>query len=213
LKLQRAFLERRPDVLFCFSNFRVCLPDGQTLHNFIVQWHRDQRGWDEILGPGVAYSTLAELPPGQGDFRVHVGSLFLAEMESDYVATSTVLIRREQAGSALHFAEDLPVSEDKECFARLAQAGPAESFDGETAVQSGHARPRSTDANVCALTSARLALLERIWAQDAAFMAQHGERVHAARKAQHLKRAHWLMVRGRTQEARGDIREAGACPL
>src|SRR5262249_8241747 len=50
LKLQRAFLERRPDVLFCFSNFRVCLPDGQTLHNFIVQWHRDQRGWDEILG-------------------------------------------------------------------------------------------------------------------------------------------------------------------
>ena len=91
LKLQRAFLERRPDVLFCFSDFRVCLPGGETRHNFIVQWHRDPRGWDEILGPGVAYSSAGELQAGQGDFRVHVGSLFLAEMEADYVATSTVL--------------------------------------------------------------------------------------------------------------------------
>jgi len=48
---------------------------------------------------------------------------------------------------------------------------------------------------------------------DAAFVAQHGGRLDAARKAQHLKRAQWLMVRGRTREARADIRRAGACPL
>jgi glycosyltransferase involved in cell wall biosynthesis len=212
-RLQRPFLERRPDVLFCFSDFLVRLEDGTETHNYVAEWRQDQRGWDDILGPGVAYSSIAELPPRRPDFRVHIGNLFLAEMESDHVATHTILVRREAAGPALRFAEDLPVSEDKECFARLAQAGPAAYFDCETAIQYGHAGPRLTDANVHVLASVRLTLLDRIWGQDAAFVARHGDRLEQARRAQRLKRAQWLIARGRTREAREDLREAGPCPL
>src|SRR2546428_8660475 len=28
------------------------------------EWHRDRRGWDEILGPGGLFSTIGPLPPG-----------------------------------------------------------------------------------------------------------------------------------------------------
>jgi glycosyltransferase involved in cell wall biosynthesis len=213
IRLQRDFLAARPDVLWCFSNFCVRTDNGETLHNFIAQWHRDSRSWDAILGPGMPYSAVAALPAAHDDFRVHVGSVYLAEMESDYVATSTVMVRREEAGAALHFAEDLPVSEDKECFARLAGQGQTAYFDCELATQWGHGGPRLTDANIYALASARLALLDRVWAQDATFMAAHRERLAECRRAQHLKRAQWLMVRGRTREARGDLRQAGACPL
>src|SRR5262249_36608113 len=74
MKLQRAFLERRPEVLFCFSNFRVQLDSGEVVHVYIRQWHRDPRSWDEILAPGSAYSDGIDLPKGCPDFRVHVGS-------------------------------------------------------------------------------------------------------------------------------------------
>ena len=45
------------------------------------------------------------------------------EMWSDYVATSTTMVRRALAGPALRFAEDVPTLEDRECFGRLAGAG------------------------------------------------------------------------------------------
>jgi hypothetical protein len=55
-------LARRPDVLFCFSNFCSKVDSGEVTHNFLAQWHHDPRGWDDILGPGVPYSSIAQLP-------------------------------------------------------------------------------------------------------------------------------------------------------
>ncbi|HYV38806.1 MAG TPA: glycosyltransferase family 2 protein [Gemmataceae bacterium] len=213
LTLQRNLLARRPDVLFCFSNFCSRLESGEVTHNFLEQWHRDPRGWDEILGPGVPYASLAQLTKGRADFKVHIGSMYLQEMESDYVATSTVLVRREEAGAALRFADDICVSEDKECFGRLAGAGLGAYLDCETSVQWGHGGPRVTDVDIYALASARVLLLDRIWGSDPAFVAQHGDRLEKCRREQRIKRARWLVVRGRTREARADLREAGSCPL
>jgi glycosyltransferase involved in cell wall biosynthesis len=213
LLLQRTLLERRPHLLFCFSDFVSREADGREVRNYLRVWHGDPRGWDEILGPGTPFSALAGLPPGRADFRVHEGSIYLAEMESDYVATTTVVVRREAAGAALRFADDLVISEDKECFARLAAAGPAAYLDCETSWQCAHPGPRLTDVNVHALASARLTLLDRIWGRDEAFRRQYGDRLERARRAQHLKRARWLLARGRTAEARGDLRQTPGSPL
>src|SRR5262249_8493752 len=150
LYLQRTLMTKRPDVLFCFSDFAV--RDGTAeVPNYLVNWHKDPRGWDEILGPGVPFSALAPPPAGRPEVRVHVGDLYLAERESDYVATSTLVVRREPAGDALRFAEDLNVSEDKACFARLAGRGLAAYLDCETSWQWAHAGPRLTDADIYAL--------------------------------------------------------------
>src|SRR5262249_24789612 len=132
LALQRSLMEKRPDVLFCFSDFAGRSLDGQVEHHYLRRWHQDARSWDTILGAGVPYSLIAPLPPGRADFRVHTGSIYLGELLSDFVCTCTCVVRREPAGAALHFAEDLPVSEDKECFGRLAGAGTAAYLDCET---------------------------------------------------------------------------------
>lgn len=213
LTLQREYLARRPDVLFCFSNFRSKLATGEEDPNFLRHWHKDPRSWDEILNPGEPYSATAPLPAGRSDFLVHVGNMFLAEMQSDYIATSTVVSRRVEAGSALHFSSDLSISEDKECFGRLAQAGSGAYFDCETSIQWGHSGPRVSDTNAYALATARLKLFDRIWAQDAEFMLRHGEALRAARKQQHLKRARWLIAKGRMQEAQAALCEAGESPV
>ncbi len=213
LHLQREFLRRRPDVLYVFTNFRsreVGMPDVPC---FLKSWHKDERSWDDILAPGVPYSSIAPLPEGRDDFRVHVGNMFLQEMLSDYIATSTVITRRVEAGSALRFADDIRISEDKECFARLAQRGLGAYFDCETSIQWGHSGPRVSDTNAYALVNSRLLLFSRIWERDVEFMARHGQELAAARCRQHLKRAKWLLARGRTQEARADLKLAGEAPL
>src|SRR5204862_8204293 len=79
LALQRSLMARRPDVVFCFSDFCSKLADGTEEHHYLSRWHNDPRPWDDILGPGHRYSELAPLPAGRADFRVHVGSLYLAE--------------------------------------------------------------------------------------------------------------------------------------
>lgn len=213
LQLQRAFFERRPDVLYSFSDFRSKEDSGVEEACFLHHWHKDSRSWDEILAPGMHYSTIAPLPPERADFRVHVGNMFLNELWSDYIATTTVVVRRLAAGDALSFAEDLPTSEDKECFAKLAGRGLGAYFDTELSVQWGHAGPRLTDTKTDVVVACRLKLFERIWERDAAFMARHGDELRKARAAQHLKRAKWLLRRGRMEEARADLRAAGMSPL
>ena len=207
LAAQRRLLETRPDLVFCFSDFAVRDGDGNETRRYLERWHQDPRSWDDILAPGIAFSSLAMVPEGMRDFQVHIGSLYLAEMERDYVLTSSLAVRREKADDALQFAEDLPISEDKECFARLARAGPAAYMDIETAWQIGHDAPRLTDLAVPGLVAARLTLLKRIWGNDDGFLAEHRDRLTEAIDAQHLKRAYWYLAHGRTREARADLRE------
>src|SRR5712691_4780511 len=51
LQLQRALMERRPDVLLCFTDFAHRSPEGTETHRCLARWHRDPRSWDEVLGP------------------------------------------------------------------------------------------------------------------------------------------------------------------
>ncbi len=213
LHLHRTVLQSRPEVVFSCSNLCLREPNGTETPGYLNRWHNDARGWDEILGPGVPFSSLGPLPPGGADFRVHVGDLYLPEMEADYVSTITLVVRRERAGDALRFAEDLPVSEDKECIGRLAGQGLAAYLDCDTAWNWGHDGERLTDAKTPTLVAARLTLMERVWGSDPAFLAQHGDRYAAAVARQYCKRARWLMVRGRMDEARQDLRRAKASPL
>jgi hypothetical protein len=142
-----------------------------------------------------------------------VGDLYPTLAERAYVATFTLIVRRVEAGEALHFAEDLPTYEDWECFGRLARAGMAAYLDCETAWQWGHGGPRLTNANTAVAAATRLTLLERVWGTDPQFMAQHGDRYRRAVSAEHRRRALWLLKRGRLAEARQDLDFDGAGDL
>ena len=166
-----------------------------------------------MLGPATSYASIAPLPEGRADFGVRIGDLFPAELEDNFVATFTYMVRKDLAGDAIHFSPDLRTVDDWECFGRVARCGPAAYLDTETAWQNGHAGPRITRLSPYVFLSARLTVTERVWGADAAFQASHGDRYREVVRSLHAQRARWLVRQGRNQEARADLRLAGGGPL
>jgi glycosyltransferase involved in cell wall biosynthesis len=210
LELQRTVMERRPDVLLCFTDFAHRTRTGAEIRRYLRSWHHDPRSWDEILAPGFAYSTLGTLPPGRADFKVHIGDLHYTEMHGDYVCTSTVVIRRELAGDALHFPEDLRRFDDWCCFGRLCGRGAAAYLDCETQWNCDHSGPRVTGADddlYC--EDERILILQRVWGSDPAFLARHEARYREVLASHRRARAKELLALGRTREARDEFRLAG----
>jgi len=212
IALQRALMERRPDILFCFSDFDLRLDDAET-PGYLCRWHKDDRSWSDILGAAERYSTIAPLPAGRDDFDVHCGTIYLAEMERDYIAAFTLMARRESTDASFVFAEDVVTFEDWEYFARLARAGRAAYMSCATAWQYAHAGPRLTDASVVARAGARLRILERVWGSDSAFLRAHRERYERVIRRYHLQRAACLLHQGQAHLARADLRACSNVPL
>ena len=65
-------MQKRDDILYCFSDFMVIGKNNQIYHQNIRSWNDDDRLWDEIIGPRIPYSHI-EPPPGVGDFPVDIG--------------------------------------------------------------------------------------------------------------------------------------------
>jgi Glycosyl transferase family 2 len=214
LALQRRFLEARPDVVFCFSNFECRNDDGTYDPHGLVGWHHDTRDWDDILAPGVPYSSVAALPAGQLDVRVHIGNMYPVMLRSNYVAAQTMLVRASLAGDLLKFAEDISIQEEYDSFARLTRLGPVAYFDCRTFVQWGHGGQRMTrDAGSWEQASARLVVLGRVWGRDREFLAAHGEAYRRAVATEHIIRARVLIREGRMRQAREELRLAVDPPL
>jgi glycosyltransferase involved in cell wall biosynthesis len=76
LALQRKLMAARPDVLFCFSDISITTKRGGIVRNYLRFWHNDRRGWDQILNPGVPYSSIVGPPEARDDFMVHTGQLY-----------------------------------------------------------------------------------------------------------------------------------------
>jgi glycosyltransferase involved in cell wall biosynthesis len=213
LDLQRPLMARRPDVVCCFSDFAIGGAGRADRHRRLATWRDDPRGFDEILGPGRAYSTIAPLPPGRDDFPVHIGDLHPELLEHDLVPTFTLVVNRAAAGDALRFAEDLPTYEDLECHIRLARVGPVAYLDCETARQRSHGGPRLSSVDWDTWTGARVTIIERTYRAESAVMARHVDRVEEACTRQHLVRARWLVGVGNTRAARDELRQAGRAPI
>jgi len=209
LDLQRNLLAARPDVLYSFTDFSG-RNDTTVEAHYLRHWHKDGRPWDAILAPGVPYSSLAALPGGWEDAQVHIGSMYYPELHSEYIATSTYVVRREEAGAALHFAEDLVIFEDKEAYARVAGVGPGAYIACDTSFQWEHMGPRlTTTSNTLARARARLFTLDRVWGSDPAFLAAHGEAFARERQTQCLLLARCYLVQGQMKEARATLAKAG----
>jgi len=213
LALQREFMRRRPDVLFCFTNFEVELRDGSVRPRYLELWERDCRTWGEAFGAGSRYSTFAGLPPGVGDFGVYEGDLYRLQLTGLYVLTDTLVARRVESGDALRFAEDLPTYEDLECFFRLSKRGKGAYLDVETVRQVDHADGRLSQRAHLERVDARLALLRRIWGADESFLAAHGPAYRRALDDLLRRRAGLLVSQGSNRLARSTLSEMAVAPL
>ena len=107
LELQRAFMQQRPDLLFCFTNFEVQLRDGSVRSRYLELWPSNHANLEDAFGPGYPYSAVTPTPQGVSDFMVYEGDLYRLQLTGLYVLTDTLVARREEAGEALSFSEDL----------------------------------------------------------------------------------------------------------
>lgn len=107
----------------------------------------------------------------------------------------------------------MTISEDKECFGRLARKGLGAYFDVDLSCQWGHGGARVSDAAQYPRACAREKLLKRIWGTDEAFMQQHGEAYAAKLREQYLIQARCLLNDGEITRAREALRNTGPCPL
>ncbi|MGB7543940.1 MAG: glycosyltransferase family 2 protein [Burkholderiales bacterium] len=183
LALQRQPMESNRALAFFFSDFGQLFDDGRIVPHWIAHWSGDTRNWDAILAPGCRYAERwplpATLPPADAVARVYVGSMYVQELHANYINVNTLLVRRSVVGDALHFAVDLPVHEDWECFARITRAGNCAYLDVDTALQCSHSGPRLTQTGNFESAKARITLIERTWVRDADFMQAHGHEVAA----------------------------------
>jgi Glycosyl transferase family 2 len=220
LELQRKVMHRFPEAVFCFGNVLARHADGEVIHDILSVWRGSPRVGSAsapthlsgFLGPGVSFSSFAELPGERADFTVHVGDMYPAEMEVHYVCSCAAMVRKELAGDAFRFAEDTRLMEDWECFARVARAGPGAYLDCEVAVQNVHASSRLTDANDMQQAAARIRVLRRIWGADQEFLGTHATRYQELLSAQHLHRARVMFGSGRSDEARRELTQIGGGP-
>src|SRR4051812_10959922 len=58
LQLQRALLQRRPKILFCFSDLAYRFSSGEEQHGIMTQAYTQPRIWD-LLEASLPYSSLA----------------------------------------------------------------------------------------------------------------------------------------------------------
>ena len=212
LELGRRALAALPDVVFTFGDFGARGAPGE-IRRTLRFWHRDPRSWEEILGAGVPFSSLASLPPGREDFTVHVGRLYETLLRGPYVAANTALVRREAAADALRFPEDLPTFEDWECFARVARRAPVAFLDCDMAWQWVHAAERLTNADTFVRATTRLILIDRVWGADPVFLAAHRRTYDELVRGQRLLRARGLIRRGQTAEARRELARVPGAPV
>ncbi len=213
IELQRTFLEARPDVLYCFSDFGVRLDDGTETHRYLPRWLRRPLPLAKVFGPGASYSSFAPLPPGREDFDVYVGDMYLEEMRNNFVAAFTLTVRKEEAREALRFAEDLPTCEEWPAFGRLARRGAGALFDTETAWQYGHAGPRLTQLPLHVWADSRLSTLRRVWGSDPEFIGEHASDFRHAVSETRIMRALALAREGKLLELPRALRLAAADPV
>lgn len=204
LELQRSVMAARPEIIFCFTDFLIKVGDTTQRHGLESWWRDHPRTWTEIIGPPVPLDTIMPWSPCSvySNAQCYLGNLYSSLMAAPCVTTITTVVRRSAAGNALRFAEDLPLFEDWECFALLAQKGQAAFLDCETAINHGHADARLTDADALCTASTRLKLLDRIWGKDADFLRQNDAEFERIRREQRLLRIRALIASGDTRQAR-----------
>ena len=210
LYLQRMIMQSRPDIVLSCSDFMVVNSSGEVVHRFrLSAWHGDQRSWDDILAPGIPFSSIAPLPQGRQDFSTHIGDLYLPLMRALYVCVSTAIIRKDIVGEALRFPEDLRIYEDWECFGRVARFGPTAYLACETIWYYDHTGHRVTDVDDELRERNRFIILDRVWESDAEFSKKHRRALDEER----LIKLKYFLGQGKRKEAREELRSLKKCPL
>ena len=217
LLLQRQVMLKYPDLLFCFSNLAFKGSDGVYISDLLSVWQTDNnigspfptKHARELFGPGMAFSSVCELPEGIPDFGIHFGKFAHETMDAFYTHSDTVLLRRSKAG-ACEYPEDARPMEDCEFMIFLSRMGPVAYLDRSLATLYSHEGPRVASVDHLIQVNARLRILKRGWGSLPRTSDCDWTRYEALVHLYEMKRAKILLRTGRPKEARSEFDAIGA---
>lgn len=202
LALQRALMAARHELACCFSDFKTASVVGIERPDGLAGWIGGPPRFANRVAPAVPLGSLLPAGPWDPAIRVHIGDFAAAAMREPIVNLGTALVRKPRLGPELGCAEDLPTFEEQPAVFRILRAGPAAFLATATLVQHDHAGPRLTRADHRARARARIAVLERAFAGDPAFLARHGAELATRLAAERAGLARLLLAEGAAAEAR-----------
>lgn len=210
LAVQVDILERLPRVALLYSEFEIRKQGGASLHFGLRSWHQRHLDWAEVYGEQVAAASLGLRWDGRPDFRIHIGDIYRPLLEEPLILPSSAIFRRGFLTAADRFPENTRLCTDWEFFARLARRHPAAFLETETTVNRGHRDAvRLMSSGFDQRLSARLGIIERVWAADPEFVAAEGPLLRRVQAELMLRLAKYLLVTGDAEGARRVTRQWG----
>jgi glycosyltransferase involved in cell wall biosynthesis len=207
IKVQRDFMEANHEILFCFTNLAFRKKNGEIIHYSLNNWPGVNKTWDHLLKKEKKLSYIIDIPSDFHDCHYYTGYLYKAFLTGCYMSVITLMVRREQAGESLRFAEDLKTYEDWECFARLTKAGRGAYLDCETAWNNGHSGDRLTDFGGIERFEALTKILERVYGQDDKFLKENGKFFKNKLDVYRTAMIKGFILNGRIDDAKKEIKK------
>jgi glycosyltransferase involved in cell wall biosynthesis len=183
LELDMNLLGRFPEAAFVFSDFAIMTDDfgvsGARAANGLHTWHPDHHDWARIYPRTHHLAELGIASPAARDVSVHLGCVFERSLHGPMVLPSTAVIRRSALEKHAHrLPESADTHGDWEFFSRLSRLECALFVDLETAINRSHEDPvRLTRADPRRRLERRISMIDRVWRNDAGFIAQHRREV------------------------------------
>ncbi len=212
LELMVAVLDRFPQAGFAFSNFSHLRADGRVEQDGLRSWHRRRHDFDDVFEQSYRFEDL-KLQPIAGlpttDFKVYVGDIFRHVLSEHWVLPTSTLIRASAVRSGLSFPEVDAWWGDSEFFARLSHQTGAAFVGLETVFNRSHEDAvRLTRKDPVEQLEAHVALIDRVWRADAAFMRLHADEVNRIQCEELLRLARMQLAAGQRAAARHSLDRA-----
>jgi glycosyltransferase involved in cell wall biosynthesis len=182
LELSVALARRFPNAGFVFSNFNILRGATTITRDGLRTWHRDLRDFSEIFAHrhDIPASELALAAPAREHFSVYEGDVYAASLSAPWVLPAASLVRLDRVPAGLTFNAAEPLGADWEYFARLSRHAGCVFVDHDAVVNRSHQDAvRLTRMPKQARLARHVNMIERLWREDAAFMAVNGECVNA----------------------------------
>lgn len=162
-----------PEAGFVHSNFAIWKPQSDSRRaDGLRSWFSEPCAWEEMYERQYDLSVADHEALGleQSTFRAYYGDLYYRSLFGPMVLPSTAIIRRSAIGTDFRFPEVDSVG-DWEFFARLSKRCGGVFVPKETTLNRSHEDAvRLTRVDPCLRLQRRIALIQRLWRQDQAFM-------------------------------------------
>lgn len=203
-RVQVAALGRHSQAAFVHSDFFIWKPAISQRANGLSTWFPRGYSWSELY----PHHTRITLDESSACYDVYCGDIYAWSLQMPMVLPSTAIVRRAALAGGMRFPE-FDSTGDWEFFARLSKCSGGGVFvAAETVLNRSHEdATRLTRTDPAIRLRRRIAMIQRVWRQDADFANVHLEHIDRIESQCWRTLARLCIGRGHNSEARAALHE------